>query len=116
MTTKHEILAALRASPNVRAAAAALMKLPVPVDPPNAPHNKPLVKPRRLLHRAALDALAAAGIPLRDQPVAWGRLYEGAPDVWTLHIKIRVPKGTPGACGSALSLHVLLSAILEETN
>jgi hypothetical protein len=112
--TSADLLQILRASPDVRAAAAALMKMSVPIDPPNAPHNKPLVKPQRLLQRAALDALAAAGVRLVDRPVAWGRLHEGAPDVWTLHAKIRVPRGTPGACGSALSVRVLLSSILEE--
>jgi hypothetical protein len=112
--THADLLSILRASPDVRAAAAALLTLPVPVGPSHAKENRPLVKPRRLLQRAAAEALAAADVPLVERPTAWGCLREGAPDVWTLHLRVRVPRGTPGVDGTVIYPSFLLSSLVEE--
>lgn len=91
MTSEHEILAALRASPDVRAAAAALLAAaPAPV--PAEPETPPVRRARLALQRAAKAALPTAHLD------GVGR----GSGTWRLGLAVRVPKGTPGACGSYL--------------
>jgi hypothetical protein len=91
MTTENEILTALRASSDVRLAAAALLAAaPAPVAA--EPETPDVRRARLALQRAVKTALPEAYL----DAVGCG---SGA---WRLSLAVRVPKGTPGACGSYL--------------
>jgi hypothetical protein len=103
MTTEHEILAALRASPGVgRASASLLVVAPVPV--PTEPETPTVRRARLALQRAVKAALLEANL----DGVGYG---SGA---WRPSLALRVPKGTPAACGSYLRPVFDIAALTEE--
>lgn len=102
--TAADLLQILRASPDVRAAAAALLALaPAPV--PAEPEAKEVRRARLALQRALRGALPEA----YHDPL-WRR--DG---IWALGLALRVPKGTPGSWGSYLRFDSHVAALLEET-
>ena len=103
MTTEHDIFAALRASADVRAAAAALLALaPAPVAA--TPETPDIRRARLALQRAVKAALPEAYL----DGVGCG---SGA---WRLGLAVRVPRGTPGACGSYLRPTIDVAALIGE--
>jgi hypothetical protein len=101
--TAADLLQILRASPDVRAAAAALLGLaPAPI--PAVPEAPDVRRARIALQRALKGALPEAHL-------------DGvgcASGAWRLGLAVRVPKGTPGACGSYLRPTFEVSALVEE--
>lgn len=101
--TSADLLQILRASPDVRAAAAALLALaPAPVSA--EPETKEIRRARLDLQRALKTALPDAH-------------HDGvgcASGAWRLGLAVRVPKGTPDACGSYLRPVFDVAALVEE--
>ena len=101
--TADDLLQILRASPDVRAAAAALLALaPAPI--PAVPETPDVRRARIALQRALKAALP-------------GAYHDGvgcASGTWRLGLAFRVPKGTPGACGSYLRPTFDVLALVEE--